>query len=279
MPASDRAIVRRSSISRSITRVSSRIGVRCAASGRVDAVDDGLEVAGDHGERRAQLVAHVGQQRPPLLLVGLETRGHRVEPVGELLDRGQVGSRLPDPDAVVAFLHAPGRRQHRVEVAGGAGHAARERRDDPDRAEDRDDHRDRSEMRQERADRGDDRGDDDEEEDEEDAAEALAPAPRPAAPGIPAHEPRSTAERTGVLVVGIQAALARPGLPGLAASLIRAPAGPARWPAGPVRGPAGRSAATGRRDRGRAARRRSMRPGRPAGLLGHGVARRSSANR
>ena len=82
VPASDRASVRRSSISRPRTRVSSRIGPRCAAIRRVDAVDDRLEVALDDGQRRPQLVADVGEEGPPLALVGLEPLGHRVEARG-----------------------------------------------------------------------------------------------------------------------------------------------------------------------------------------------------
>ena len=108
MPASESEIVRRSSMSRSRTRVSSRIGARCAASGRVDAVDDRLEVAGDDRQRRAQLVADVGEQVAALLLVGLQAGGHGVEAAGELLDRREVG----------AGSCRPGRRSRRPRPGG-----------------------------------------------------------------------------------------------------------------------------------------------------------------
>ena len=101
---------------------------------RVDAVDDRLEVAGDHRQRRPQLVADVGQQRPPLLLVGLESGGHRVEAAGELLDRREIGAGAAEPDAVVALLDPPGGREHRVEIARRARHAAQQGRGDGDDA-------------------------------------------------------------------------------------------------------------------------------------------------
>ena len=186
--------MRRSSISRAMTRVSSRIGVRCAGIGWVDAVDHRLEVAGDDREGRPQLVADVGEQRPSLLLVRFEARGHRVEPAGELLDRGQIRARAANPHAVVAVLDAPGRRQHRVEVAGRPGGARRERRDDADATSavittgigSRFDRTDPT--------AGEDRRDDDEEQEREDAAEALPEPPRPApaiahALGAPPHHP------------------------------------------------------------------------------------------
>ena len=58
--------------------------------GRIDAIEDGLEVAGDDREWRAQLVADVREERPPLFLVRLEPGGHGVEPSRQFPDRGQV---------------------------------------------------------------------------------------------------------------------------------------------------------------------------------------------
>ena len=122
-------------MSRSRTRVSSRIGVEVRRVRRVDAVEDRLEIAGDDRQRRPQLVADVREQRAALLLVGLEPGGHRVEAAGELLDRRQVRAGLADPDAVVAVLDPAGRGEHPVEVAGRAQRAAEHRGEDHDRHE------------------------------------------------------------------------------------------------------------------------------------------------
>ena len=54
----------------------------------VDAVGDRLEVALHDRQRRPQLVAHVGQQRATLALIGLEPFDHRVEPVDQRSGRG-----------------------------------------------------------------------------------------------------------------------------------------------------------------------------------------------
>ena len=127
-PASDRATVRRSSISRPSTRVSSRIAARCVGVGRVDAVDERLDVALDHRQRGAQLVADVGQQRAALALVGLEPGGHRVEAAGQLEQLGRPAIRLLDPDRVVAGLD-PARRVGQLgdRLAQPAGRGARSR--------------------------------------------------------------------------------------------------------------------------------------------------------
>ncbi len=53
---------------------------------RVDAVEQGFDVALDHGERCAELVRNVGQGRLPLLLDLLQARAHRVERAGEVAD-------------------------------------------------------------------------------------------------------------------------------------------------------------------------------------------------
>ena len=76
--------------------------------GGMDAVGDGLEVAAEHGQRRSQLVAHVGEQRPPLLLVRLESRGHRVEGPGQLAQLPGAAANLRDAGVVGAALNAPG---------------------------------------------------------------------------------------------------------------------------------------------------------------------------
>ena len=205
--------------------------------GRVDAVEDRLEVAGDHGEWRSQLVADVGEERAPLLLVGFESSGHRVEAAGELLDRREVRTGPAEPDAVVAFLNAPGRRQHLVEVASGAGQAPRQGRGDGHDRQHGDDHRHRPEARQERRGRRDDRGDDDQEEDAEDAAEPLAAVPR-TLPIPPAHEACSPAHVAGERIAAIPGPGAPPLVPGLSPTLVGAPrprsrAGPASVRVGP----------------------------------------------
>ena len=89
-----RASVRRSSTSRVRTRVSSRIDSRCLVGRALDAVEDRLDVALDDRERRPQLVADVGEERPPLGLARLEPAGHRVEAADEVAD----GSRRADRD-------------------------------------------------------------------------------------------------------------------------------------------------------------------------------------
>ena len=61
--------------------------------GRVDAVDHRLEVAGDDGQRGAQLVAHVVEQRAPLVLVALEPLDHRVEAADQLAHRAPAAGR------------------------------------------------------------------------------------------------------------------------------------------------------------------------------------------
>ena len=66
---------------------------RCVRVGRIDAVDDRLEVALDDGQRRPQLVADVGEQRPALALVGLEPLGHRVEADVQLVDQARPARR------------------------------------------------------------------------------------------------------------------------------------------------------------------------------------------
>ncbi len=63
VPASDRASVRRSSMSRSSTRVSSRIGAEMRRVRRVDAVEIASRLPGIDGQRRPELVADVGEQR------------------------------------------------------------------------------------------------------------------------------------------------------------------------------------------------------------------------
>ena len=70
-------------MSRATTRVSSRIGREMFGVGRVDAVEDRLEVALDDRHRRAELVADVGEQAATLAFVGLEPSHHRVETRGE----------------------------------------------------------------------------------------------------------------------------------------------------------------------------------------------------
>src|SRR5439155_1039570 len=51
--------------------------------GGIDAVDQPLEIALDHGEWRAQLVCDVGEKRAAGLFIGLETGAHLVERAGE----------------------------------------------------------------------------------------------------------------------------------------------------------------------------------------------------
>ena len=63
--------------------------------GLVDAVEHRLDVALDHRQRRPELVADVGEQRPPLGLVGLEPGDHRVEAADEVAHRPRPGRGSP----------------------------------------------------------------------------------------------------------------------------------------------------------------------------------------
>jgi hypothetical protein len=76
---------------------------------RVDPVDQGFEVALDHGERVAELVADLGEERPPLRLVGLQAGRHRVERPGEAAELHGSAADLRDADRVVAGLDPAGR--------------------------------------------------------------------------------------------------------------------------------------------------------------------------
>ena len=82
---------------------------------RVDAVDDRLDVALDDRERRAQLVADVGEQPPALRLVDLEARRHRVERAAEIAQLARAAVDLRDTRRVVAGLDPPGRLDERVQ--------------------------------------------------------------------------------------------------------------------------------------------------------------------
>ena len=154
--------------------------------GRIDAVEDRLEVALDHGERRPELVADLGQQRPALALVGLESSGHRVEPAGELADRPDALAS-PDAHGVVTGLDPARRLDELVEGRPGRAQRATD-------AGQRGHHEDEDEEPRERAEMGDDeaarRGERSEDQQEEQPEEAAEAAPRPApAPTSPAAGP------------------------------------------------------------------------------------------
>ncbi len=61
--------------------------------GRVDAVEQGLEVALDHGERRAQLVGDVGQGGSALLFDLFQAGTHGVEERGQVAHLAWAASR------------------------------------------------------------------------------------------------------------------------------------------------------------------------------------------
>ena len=72
----------------------------------MDPVDDGLDLAADHGERSPQLVAEIGEQPAPPLVLGLEAPCHAVEGTGH---RGPgPSSPLRYPDAGVALTKLGG---------------------------------------------------------------------------------------------------------------------------------------------------------------------------
>ena len=78
---------------------------------RVDPIGDGLEVAPQHGQRRPQLMAHVGEEGSPLALVCLQAGGHGVEGASQLPQLG-------------AALDAPGGFDERAQGTGEAPEAA-----------------------------------------------------------------------------------------------------------------------------------------------------------
>ena len=76
----------------------------------VEAVAQALDAAADHGERRPELVRHVGEELAPPGLVALEPLGHRVERPRELahLARTVLGRSRRE----VALAHASGGVHH-----------------------------------------------------------------------------------------------------------------------------------------------------------------------
>ena len=61
----------------------------------VDAVEHRLDVSLDDRERRPQLVADVGQERPSLRLIRLEAGDHLVEAAGEIAHRARPALAAP----------------------------------------------------------------------------------------------------------------------------------------------------------------------------------------
>ena len=88
-----------------------------AVIARVDAVDHALDVAADDRQRISQLMRDVGQQHPPLLLVGLEPVGHRVEGEHQATHRWRA-VRL-DPHRVVALRNTIRRLHYGADWLGG----------------------------------------------------------------------------------------------------------------------------------------------------------------
>ena len=76
---------------------------------RVDAVDDGLDVAPDDRKRRAQLVTDLCEQAPALRFIDLEACRHRVERADEIAQLARAAVDLGDAGGVVAGLNATGR--------------------------------------------------------------------------------------------------------------------------------------------------------------------------
>ncbi len=105
--------------------------------GRVDAVDHRLDVPGDHAEGRPEFMAHVVEQRSPLVLVTLEPFDHGVEAADQLADRAPAAGWRLDAGRVVAALDAARGADQSVERPGGTRHPA------ADRDEHRHDHGDR----------------------------------------------------------------------------------------------------------------------------------------
>ena len=82
----------------------------------VNAIDERFEVALHHGQRRAELVAHVREKPAALLLARLETRGHRVERAREPARLARPSLRHPcgeipvsdSPDSLDQVAHRAG---------------------------------------------------------------------------------------------------------------------------------------------------------------------------
>ena len=104
-PASAWATVRRSSTSRSRVVMASRIGRQVRGIGRIDAVRDGLDVGPHDGQRRAQLVRHVGQEAAAFSLVDGQPGAHLVE--GSRQCPRLARTALADLHVEIAGLDAP----------------------------------------------------------------------------------------------------------------------------------------------------------------------------
>ena len=88
--------------------------------GGMDPVDDRFETAADHGKRRPQLMADVGEERPAFGLIGLEPAGHRVERPRQLGHGARPADRRRDARGVVARLDRPRRLHQPVQRPAGA---------------------------------------------------------------------------------------------------------------------------------------------------------------
>ena len=101
--------------------------------GRVDPVEQGLEVALDHRERGSELVGDVGEEAAARRILRLEPCGHRVEGPAQA---SHLASALVigDPNGVVGSLDPPGGidelRERSPDAARDAD--ADDQRDDPD---------------------------------------------------------------------------------------------------------------------------------------------------
>ena len=232
--------------------------------GRVDAIDDGLDAAGDDRERRPQLVADVGEEGPPLQLVGLEPFDHRVEPGCQLLDVRDVRAGLAEPDGVVAVLDATDRGEQPVQVATRAEQSSRRGAEQDDGGDGGHHDRDRAETGEQRRQDRHDRADDHEHDDGEQAAEPLAATPGSMVVRPATEPPLALARHSGT----------RSHLAGERVTSIEA-GRPVTLPAPPR---TARAAAGGSRTRsGRAGAARGA--VRTRALVAHAVVSRSSANR
>ena len=132
-PPSDSATVRRSSISRDRTCVSSTSTAELTLVRRIHAVQQSFELALNHRQRRAQLVRHVGHQIAAQAIVVLQAFGHRVERARKRAHRRR--PVLRHPRRVVARRHAVGALHDGAERQADVPHGEDQRERDGDGAQ------------------------------------------------------------------------------------------------------------------------------------------------
>src|SRR5262245_55761912 len=106
--------------------------------GWVDAVDDRLDVPLDDGERRTQLVRHIGEKAAWLGLAPLEPRAHRVKGVRQPTDLARPARA--QSRRIVAPLDPLGRLDEVADRPGDTPRAARPEEQEDEQDDDARDH-------------------------------------------------------------------------------------------------------------------------------------------